>query len=189
MRISYNAPVSLTFAIFAVIVLYVDQKMYPGIIQTLFTVEGNKEFKFTNPESYFRLIFYIFGHRDWTHLVNNLMFILLLGPALEERFGSSTVFMMILFTGIVGGLINAIFFSTSLMGASGIVFMMIILSSFVNIRQGEIPVSFFFVMALYLWREIESFLTEKDISQISHIVGGLCGSIFGFTEGVMKGKK
>lgn len=189
MRITYNAPVSLTFSIFAILVLYADQKIYPGIIQTLFTVEGNTAFNFKSPESYFRLFTYVFGHRDWTHLANNLMFILLLGPALEERFGSASVFFMILFTGVLGGLINAMFFSTSLMGASGIVFMMIILSSFANIRQGEIPISFFFVMILYLWREIRGFLTEKDISQISHIVGGVCGSIFGFTESVMKGKK
>ena len=186
MKISYNAPVSLTFAILSILVVYIDQKIYPGIVATAFTVEGNKSFDFKSIESYFRIFTYVFGHRDWDHLSNNLMFILLLGPMLEERFGTSSVFNMMLITSLLGALVNILFFSTSLLGCSGIVFMMIILSSFANIKQGEIPMSFFFVLALYLWREIQGFFTDKDISQISHIIGGICGSVFGFTKIVLK---
>jgi hypothetical protein len=33
---------------------------------------------------------------------------------------------------------------------------------------------------LYLGRELFNSLTENTISEFAHIIGGLCGSIFGF---------
>ena len=67
------------------------------------------------------------------------------------------------------------------MGASGIVFMMILLSSFTNIRSGEIPLTFVLVVLMYLTREVVTAFSDEDsISQLAHIAGGLCGSLFGF---------
>ncbi|MGL4524647.1 MAG: rhomboid family intramembrane serine protease [Spirochaetia bacterium] len=186
MKVTYNAQITLTFSFLAVLILYIDQKIYPGIISTAFTLEGNRTFSFSSLESYFRLFTYVFGHRDWEHLSANLMFILLLGPALEEKFGTSTVFRMMIITALVGGIVNILFISTPLLGCSGIVFMMIILTSFANIQQGQIPLSFFLVLLLYLWKEIQGAFVDKDISQVSHVLGGICGVFFGFTKKVLK---
>jgi membrane associated rhomboid family serine protease len=189
MKISYNAPVSLSLSLISVFILWADSSgIVPGLIQRLFMVEGYGTFNFHDTSGYVRLISYILGHRDWDHCVGNMTLILLLGPALEERYSSFNLLVMIIFTAALGGIINALFFPTSLLGASGIVFMMIILSSFSNVRKGEFPITFFFVTALYLSHELASFINDKDISQISHILGGLCGSIFGFIEAVMKGR-
>jgi uncharacterized membrane protein YdcZ (DUF606 family) len=83
-------------------------------------------------------------------------------------------------TALVTGLFNVFFFSTGLLGASGIVFMMILLASFTNFKRGEIPLTFILVLALYLGRELANSFTRNNISEFAHMVGGFCGSLFGF---------
>ena len=112
--------------------------------------------------------------------MNNFAFILLLGPILEEKYGSGNLLIMVVLTALVTGLINVLFFTTGLLGASGVVFMMILLISFTNIRQGEIPLTFILILALYLTREILGTFEQNTISEVAHIVGGVCGSLFGF---------
>jgi len=96
---------------------------------------------------------------------------------------------MIFITSLINGLVNGLFFSTELMGSSGVAFMMILLASFVNIKQGELPLTFLLVFFLYIFQEVRNVINQDQISQIAHIVGGICGSIFGFTKTVVKLKK
>jgi rhomboid protease GluP len=66
--------------------------------------------------------------------------------------------------------------------------MLIILSSFVNIKKGSIPLTFILVALLYIGREVASGLLSNDnISQFTHIAGGVCGAVFGFTLKQIKG--
>jgi rhomboid protease GluP len=58
--------------------------------------------------------------------------------------------------------------------------MMILLVSFANIGQGEIPLTFILIVILYLAREFISAFQNDYVSQFAHIVGGLTGSLFGF---------
>ena len=121
------------------------------------------------------------GHADWIHLIANFSFILLIGPILEEKYGSKRVLAMIVITAFITGVLNVLVFSTALMGASGIVFMLILLSSFTNIRAGEIPITFVLIVALFLTKEIVNAVATRDnISQFAHIIGGVCGGLFGF---------
>jgi membrane associated rhomboid family serine protease len=109
------------------------------------------------------------------------MLILLLGPLLEERFGSTKLFGMILVTALATGLINLAVFDTGLLGASGIVFMMILLASTANIRSGAIPLTFLAVAVIYLGGEIVRAVGKDDgISQMAHLIGGVTGAVFGF---------
>jgi membrane associated rhomboid family serine protease len=65
-------------------------------------------------------------------------------------------------------------------GASGIVFMLILMASFTNIRQGRLPVTVLLVAILYIGNEvIQGLFTIDNVSRVSHIVGGLCGAVFG----------
>jgi len=112
--------------------------------------------------------------------MGNFAFVLLLGPILEEKYGSGSLLFMMLITAFVTGLLNVLVMNTGLLGASGIVFMMILLVSFTNIRSGEIPLTFILIVALYLTREIVNAVRQDTISQFAHIVGGICGSLFGF---------
>ena len=187
LTIRYNAPVTLTFAILAAIVLLLDQILQTQLIPSFFTAVPRGYFEAANPVSYLRLFLHAAGHVSWEHLLGNFALILLLGPVLEEKYGSSSLFIMIFITALITGILNAVFFSTGLLGASGVVFMMIILVSFTNIKDGEIPITFFLVVLLYLAKEIISIFRTDDISQFAHIAGGICGSVFGFFKPRRKG--
>ncbi len=134
----------------------------------------------SNPLSLFTLVSHIFGHASLEHLLSNLTFILLIGPIVEEKYGSNRTLLMILITGLITGLLNVLFFNTGLIGASGIVFMLILLVSFTNSKSGEIPLTFVLVAILFIGKEILQSLNTDQVSQFAHIMGGLCGSVFGF---------
>jgi membrane associated rhomboid family serine protease len=177
LRISYNAPVVLTFALLAVGVFILGETVAPDLIRRYFVAKP----RLNDSGDYVGLVGHILGHKDWNHLLSNFMLILLLGPLLEERFGSAKLFGMIVVTALVTGLINLAIADTGLLGASGIVFMMILLASTANIRQGEIPLTFLAVSVIYLGGEIVRALDKEDqISQMAHLIGGVVGAVFGF---------
>ena len=180
MRIRYNAPFTLTFSLACAAILAVNQFLVPDLIKTWFTVGGQGSFHWGDGLSYFRLFSYTLGHSDWTHLSGNLMTLVLIGPILEEKYQTPTLMVMVFLTAVLTGVINVLFFSTALLGASGIIFLMILLVSFANVRAGEIPLTFVAVLALYLGQQVFDAFKNDNISQFAHIVGGLCGSLFGF---------
>lgn len=116
------------------------------------------------------------------HLVGNFMVILLIGPLLEEKYGYKKLLGMILITAVSTALLNALLFSNSLVGASGVAFMLILLGSFSNIRTKEIPLTFIIIAFLFIGSEILSTLKTDQISQFSHLAGGLVGAGFGFLK-------
>mgnify|MGYP001810304408 CR=1 FL=1 len=182
MKIKYNAPTALTYSFFCTLVVALDQSIMHGLTRAFFTVPNADAFDLTSPLNYVRLFTHIAGHADWNHLVSNLAYILLLGPMLEEAYGSITMFLMIVVTGFVTGVLNACFFPNPLLGASGVVFMMILLASFTNHEKDDVPLTFILIVILYLGREILAAFKGDDISQFAHLAGGLCGSLFGFFQ-------
>ena len=177
MRIRYNAPVILSFTLAATAILIVDQVI--GNFTEVFFVCYPK-FNPGDVLDYIRLFTHVLGHNNWAHLMSNFSFVLLIGPILEEKYRSGAILLMIVVTALITGVLNVVFFSTGLMGASGIVFMLILLSSFTNFRSGEIPLTFILIVVLFLAKEIIAAFAEDDISQFAHIIGGVSGSMFGF---------
>jgi rhomboid protease GluP len=177
-KIQYNAPVTLTFTLAALMVLLLGTLTNSSTTNYFFT---NYRTSFADPMQYIRLFIYILGHANWEHFSSNFLIILLLGPILEEKYGSLKLLNMILFTAFVSGLINTLFFSTGLLGASGIVFMIILLSSYANVQAGRIPLTLIIVIVVFIGKEVINGLSISDnVSQLTHIFGGLCGGIFGF---------
>ena len=61
---------------------------------------------------------------------------------------------------------------------------MILLSAFGGIRSGTIPLTLIFVLVLYLGGELwDAIFVQDDVSQLTHIIGGLCGTLIGFWRG------
>ena len=178
MRIRYNSPVILTYTLLCTLVMFISDLTLETFTGALFVVYPSMEYG--NPLSYWRLVSHIAGHQNWAHLMGNFSFILLIGPILEEKYGSKKLLVMILVTALVTGLLNVFFFTTGLMGASGIVFMFIILSSFTNFRSGDVPLTFILIILLFLTKEVFGALKADNISQFAHILGGIIGSVFGF---------
>jgi membrane associated rhomboid family serine protease len=124
------------------------------------------------------------GGADWNHLVGNFSIILLIGPILEEKYGSKKLLIMILVTALITAVINNIFLDSGVLGASGIVFMMILLGSLVNFASGTIPITFILITLLYIGQEVYAAATANDnVSHFGHILGGACGMFFGFALG------
>ncbi len=176
MRIKFNSPVILTFSLICVAVFFID-KMMGGSLMPYFTLT---RVNVSDPLSLMTMITYVAGHISVEHLLGNLTFVLLLGPIVEEKYGGRRLVLMMVVTALVTALLNITFFHTGLLGASGIVFMLILLVSFTNTKSGEIPVTFILVALLFIGKEVLNSLQTDQISQFAHIIGGICGSFFGF---------
>lgn len=177
-KLDYNAPVTLTFALISLIALILATITGGKSNTVLFSTYADS---LKNPLMYIRLFTHVLGHANWSHYIGNMLLILLLGPILEEKYGSMNLLEMIVITAFVTGLVNNLLFRhQALLGASGIVFMFIILSSAVSLRGGTIPITFLLVFILYVGGEFVDAITLKDnVSQLTHIVGGMCGGLYG----------
>ena len=138
---------------------------------------------FLSPLTWLRLLTHVLGHSGWEHFAGNISYVLLLGPMLEEKYGSERLLEVICITAVVTGLINFLFFPhTARCGASGVVFAFILLTSFTSFRAGEIPSPFVLVAAVFIGQQVaEGLLVRDNVSNLSHIVGGLIGAAVGYT--------
>lgn len=184
-KISFNSPVILGFTAICLVSLLLSILTHGASNQMVFSVYRSS---LLNPLTYVRFFGHVFGHASWSHFMNNIMYILIIGPLLEEKYGKADMIMIIAVTALVTGLINFIFFPhVQLLGASGVVFAFILLSSFTGFQNGKIPVTFILVAVIYIGQQIYSGVFEKNnISELTHIIGGLVGSVFGFAENKIK---
>lgn len=179
LKISYNAPAVLTFVLACVLVQLLSQLTGGASNKALFSVYRSS---LLNPLTYLRLFGHALGHGSWEHLINNMMFILILGPMIEEKYGTSNTAFVMLCTAFVTGVITMLFLPrVALLGASGIVFAFILLSSITCAEERTIPLTFILVAVLYIGREIWTGLSSADnVSQLAHVAGGAVGSALGF---------
>ena len=67
------------------------------------------------------------------------------------------------------------------MGASGVLFCMMLLTSFASMRGGAIPITLILVIILYLGSEILQAVTgTAGLQELTHIAGGVVGLVLGF---------
>ncbi|MBQ7833384.1 MAG: rhomboid family intramembrane serine protease [Lachnospiraceae bacterium] len=179
LRLSFNSPVVLGFTIVCVIVLIVDMLTLGASTNALFSVYRSS---LLNPLTYIRFFGHVVGHADWSHFFGNIMMLLVVGPLLEEKYGSSNILFVILTTAFVTGLTNFIFFpNIQLLGASGVVFAFILLASMTSIKEGKLPLTFILVAVLYIGEQIYSGIFIHDnVSNLTHIIGGAVGSVLGY---------
>jgi len=178
-KISYNAPLTLTFSLSSVMVLLLNSYTSGLSNHNYFSVYRSN---IIDPAFFLRLFGHVLGHANWEHLMGNILLILVLGPMLEEKHGTKELFIMVMWTALITGLVNLLLFPHILLGASGVVFMMIVLSSFSNNgRKSDIPLTMILVLILYIGREIvASWVMADNISRITHVTGGVVGVWFGF---------
>ena len=179
LRITYNAPVVLTLVamcFFATLLNYITR----GVLGQLLFMTYHSTL--ASPMTWVRAFTHIFGHVDWSHLIGNMSYLLLLGPMLEEKYSSRKLVAVIAITAFGTSLVNYLFFpNVALCGASGVVFAFILLSSFTSFKEGEIPITFILVAVFFIGQQIYMGIAEQDdISNMAHIVGGLIGGMAGY---------
>ena len=178
-HISVNSPVILGFTGICLMALILGQ-ITGGVSNTLlFSVYRAS---LLNPLTYVRLVGHIFGHAGWEHFSANITMILLVGPLLEEKYGSRNLLFVMLATAVITGAVHMLLFPhTALLGASGVVFAFIILSSFTGVTDKKIPLTFIVISAIYLGGQIyDAVFVRDNISNLTHILGGVVGGVLGF---------
>ena len=178
-KFDYNSPVIITYLVLSVIACFLNYITHGKSNKHLFTSYRSSPF---NPLTYIRLFTHSIGHMDLSHLIHNFLFILLIGPMIEEKYGSINLIVMLLITSLIIGLFNTIFSNYSITGASGNVYMLIVLSSFSNISEGKIPITLILILIFYILSEFKSRIFEgnKKTYHTGHLLGALCGIGFGF---------
>lgn len=185
LKLEYNAPVTLTFCLLsfaAFIFLYFFSK--EGFILFSCPTKQGTEFAFSasSASHYIRIFTYIFGYLDWNQFLFTLSFLLLLGPNLEFTYGSKLLVLMIFISAFITGVLSACFSPVTIQGASSLVFMMVILSTYSAIEKKRIPLSLILVCAIFLTQQI--FFTLEIYSSflpvVFYIIGGFLGCLFGF---------
>lgn len=179
LKVSFNSPVVLWFSIICLGALIAGIITQGATTTKFFSVYRSS---LTSPLTWFRFVGHIFGHSNWEHFIGNITLLLVVGPMLEEKYGSSNILFVILTTAIVTGVVNFIFFPRiQLLGASGVVFAFILLSSFTSIREGTIPVTFILVAIIYIGGQIyDGIFVRDNVSNLTHIIGGAVGSGLGY---------
>ena len=182
LRITFNSPLVLCFALACTFVTLAGALTGGSSSALLFSTYRAS---FRDPLMYLRLFTHVLGHSGFIHLMGNMAYILLLGPALEEKYGWRKLLLVICVTAFITGVVhNLLFPQTILLGASSVVFAFILLISFTNFKDGEIPITFILVALIYIGQQVYQGLFVKDnISNMAHIVGGIVGAIFGYTLG------
>ncbi len=178
-KITFNSPVVLGFIFLSLAVLLVGF-LTAGLSNELLFMTYHSPL--TDPLTYIRLFTHVLGHNGWEHYIGNASYLLLLGPMLEEKYGSKRLLHVILITAVVTGVVNYIlFWNVALCGASGVVFAFILLTSFTSFKNGEIPLTFILVAIVFIGQQVyEGVFLEDDISNMSHILGGIVGAIVGY---------
>ncbi len=179
LRVSFNSPVILSFTAISFTALLLGYVTKGASTDALFSVYRSS---LLDPLTYVRLIGHVFGHAGWEHFIGNIMLFLVVGPLLEEKYGSYNILFVMLVTALVTGIGNCIFFpGRQLLGASGVVFAFILLSSFTSYKGGSIPLTFILVAVIYLGQQVyEGIFLQDNVSNLTHIFGGVIGAGLGY---------
>ena len=177
-NLQYNSVVILTYFFVSFFVLIINCITKGKSNDLLFSSYRSS---LLNPLTYVRMITHAIGHSNWQHFSSNFLYMLLIGPMIEEKYGTINLFIMMIITAVVIAIINSVISNKKILGASGIVFMLIVLSSFVNIEMGKVPITLILIFIFYIVNEILDGLFKKDdVSHLCHLIGAVCGVIFGF---------
>ena len=185
LKFSYDAPVTITFSLVCIIVFLLDKFVFKNYLGTNIlcsptAASGVLPFNFGEVLSYPRLILYVFSSTSVSLLLTNLIFIILLGPSMEERYGSVVIGIMIAVSSLFSGVLTACFCKESLTGSAPIVFMMIFLSAFMSFSKKKLPMSFIMIIGMFIAVEILNKGANGVVGVLINMAGGLCGSLFAF---------
>ena len=178
-RLSFNSPVILGFTILCLLALILNYVTNGWANNTLFSVYNSS---LLSPFTYIRFFGHVLGHAGWKHFIGNIMLLLIVGPLLEEKYGSLNILFVIMSTALVTGLLNFIIFpNIQLLGASGVVFAFILLTPFTSMKERSIPVTLILVAVIYIGQQVyDGLFINDNVANLTHILGGLMGAVLGF---------
>lgn len=172
-RLQMDSPLVLSFASVCIAVQFLSTgAMHRHLFQIAKPVG-------ISPTAPFRLVGHVFGHAGWSHLQGNLILLMVAGPPCEAAFGAPRLSKVMLWTALASSASHvALAPAQSVqMGASGVVFAMILLNSWLQRDAARVPATFVLTSALWLSRELAS--PAVGVSHSAHLVGAAVGTYFG----------
>jgi GlpG protein len=71
-----------------------------------------------------------------------------------------------------------------------VVFAFILLTSFTGFNEGEIPLTVILVAVIFIGQQVyEGVFLQDNVSNLSHIAGGLVGAVTGYNLNMKRKKK
>jgi membrane associated rhomboid family serine protease len=137
--IRFNSPVVLCFALLSLLALLLGDVTGGAATTRFFCVYRSS---LADPLTYLRLFTHVLGHAGYSHYMGNMLLLLLVGPPLEEKYGSRTLLLTIAvtlvmmafgmkaadaaFIGLVMGVMNVVPYAGPLIGGVVSVFVGIV---------------------------------------------------------------
>lgn len=175
-KVYVNAPITLLFVIMCLMTIVLDSVSNGATTELFFSTYGSS---WLSPMTYLRLVGHVFGHQNLSHLISNSLYLLLLGPILEEKYHDKLIVVIVVTAIVTGVFHNLVEPDVVLLGSSGVVFAFILMASITG-KENGIPITLILVAILWLGQEIYAGINATDnISQITHIIGGLSGGLLG----------
>ena len=183
--IRFNSPVILSFALMSLLALALHVVTNGLTTQTFFSSYHSSLY---DPMTYLRFVSHVLGCVSFDEYATLMLPLLLIGPPLEEKYSGVTLAVAIAMTALITGLVNfAVFRGNTLMGPNAVIFMLLVLTSFTDMKKEGIPLTMVLVVVFYLGREIQAGMAVANHAhEFLNVVGGICGVIFGFA---LNGKK
>lgn len=167
--LSFNCPLTLAFVIIAFFVHLSYQTSFSREVQSIFVLHGN--FDWNDIRDLLSLFLYIFSDDGrWSNISYSMMLIVLIGPIVEERIGTLQLAIAVTVTAIITGIVYVLLFNHNTYGPTCIAYLLIFLASFVNVRKGEIPMSFILVLVVVIFIGAEKWI--QDFRGAFHMISG-----------------
>lgn len=182
-KIEIDAPLTTTFIFICLVVQLLSIVLGREFVLQYFAVPTIWDFRFLSPYSYVRIVSQTMGHSSWSHLGGNVTHLLLVGPACEYEFGAYNMIRIICWTALASSITHMLLGPTNSvqLGASGVVFMLILLNSLIEAKIGRIPLTFIIQVFFWCYKEIVLQLLRNDgVSHVAHLTGALVGTIAGY---------
>jgi len=179
-RVIVDAPVVLGFAFLCCAVFVVDA-VAPGAAVRL----ACPPLRYLDARTgWYRLATHVVGHADYGHLKGNMVNLLLVGPAAEREFGSGALLKIAAYVAVASAAAHMALGPGDAyqLGASGIVFALILLNSLLSASTGTVPLTFLLTAALWVSDEVARavFARGDSVSHVAHLTGACVGTAAGY---------
>ena len=161
-RIVVDAPVVLGFAFVCCAVFFVNV-VAPGT-NVFVACPPFRMASPLNPLTYLRLLTHTVGHTGYDHLKGNMVNLLLVGPASEKEFGSMNLLKIMFYVAVSSAVAHMALGPANgyQLGASGVVFALILLNSLLSAHSGVVPLTFLLTAGLWVSDEVFRFFFAQD---------------------------
>ena len=184
--ITIDSPLVLSFCALCVVLHAVGAASGEHFARDTLGIWPWSHFRARRPRSWLQFVTHVVGHVNWTHLQGNLVNMLLVGPQCEREYGTFNLLKIILWTALFSGLAHMALGASNgvQLGASGVVFSLILLSSLVAAHDQRVPLTFVANVVVWCWTEIGATVFSGNgsdrTSHLAHLSGAVVGTIAGY---------